>query len=324
MDEWKQEFLAILDDWKASGSRNVIVSPDVDGLASAIMLSHRYDVRIIGIYSSQHLLMLDQFDSNDAKGALWLDHDVSHPDVRCVGQHLVLHKPEDRLPRRCESSWNPNIWAHQSWEDSFAGIAGRKRDKFPLGTVHYVAEALQIEPEDESQLALLAHSDGTWFVAQTYERNFRIWQDLMFAESAFVQEIGPSYIENRSALAAHAAFVHLLMEAGIKKSISRSRRAADLPDNLKALTGNQSVAGQVARNPQGFVENYLLALSAISHVLKKSVESGTSAGVLIQGTRESVYPNRIDDFDKLMVEEEIFSHAFTDFRTLSYTTGINL
>lgn len=321
MEEWKNEVSGVLENWRKA-SHDVVISPDVDGIACAVLLAKRYKVRVVGIYSSQHLLMLDDFTVDDAKGALWLDHDVSHPDVRCIGQHLVLHKPGDHLPLRCAESWNPNIWAQQSWSESFAGVAGRRRDKFPLGTLHYLAEALGIEPENSQQLALMAHSDGTWFVAQTYERNFRIWQQLMFPESKFVEAIGPEYLDNHAALAAHEVFVRMLLDCGIKRSVSRSRRAADLPEGLRLLTGNQSVAGQISKNPVSFVENYLATLSAISGVLECPITTGTRPGLIMLGNRESVYPNRIDDFDKMMIREKIFSHAFTDFRTLSYTTGI--
>ena len=65
-----------------------------------------YPLKIIGIYTTTHLLMLDNFDKNDAKDALWLDHDVSQKGIKCIGQHLIHHKSTDELPLREEISWN--------------------------------------------------------------------------------------------------------------------------------------------------------------------------------------------------------------------------
>jgi len=39
---------------------------------------------------------------------------------------------------------------------------------------------------------------------------------------------------------------------------------------------------------------------------------------------ETPYPDKITDFDEFMQENKIFSHAFTDLRTLRYTTDIEL
>jgi hypothetical protein len=47
-----------------------------------------YPVKIIGIYTTTHLLLLDDHTKEEAKDALWLDHDISQIGVRCVGQHL--------------------------------------------------------------------------------------------------------------------------------------------------------------------------------------------------------------------------------------------
>jgi hypothetical protein len=51
---------------------------------------------------------------------------------------------------------------------------------------------------------------------------------------------------------------------------------------------------------------------------------GSNPNGLLSGERKLIYPNRVDNFDELMLEEQIFSHAFTDFRSLSYTVNLKV
>jgi hypothetical protein len=94
---WQTDLSSVIDKWASSSkNRAVVISPDVDGLTSAAILNEFYPLTIIGIYTTTHLLMLDDFDSNDAKNALWLDHDVSQKGIKCIGQHLVHQASPDR------------------------------------------------------------------------------------------------------------------------------------------------------------------------------------------------------------------------------------
>ena len=65
-------------------------------------------------------------------------------------------------------------------------------------------------------------------------------------------------------------------------------------------------------------------LELIGRHINSVPEIGTKPQALMSGKRELLYPNRIDNFDQLMVDEQIFSHAFTDFRSLSYTVNLHL
>lgn len=100
-ENWHIELKTILENWLTDTKCNyVVISPDVDGLASAVILNQFHKVRIIGIYTTTHLLLLDKYTTSDARKALWLDHDISQDGIRCVGQHLVKHKNADQLPLR--------------------------------------------------------------------------------------------------------------------------------------------------------------------------------------------------------------------------------
>jgi hypothetical protein len=321
---WHTDLRNVLDEW-ASGpkSNHVVISPDVDGLTSAAVLNSMYPLKIIGIYTTTHLLMLDDYDQNDAKNALWLDHDVSQIGVRCVGQHLVHHKPTDKLPLRDPRSWNPNVWVRQSWSESFSGVGGKKRDKYPYGTAHFLWDLnnRSKKPTPE-QTALLAHADGTWFALDCYKANGAIWKDLMFDESKWIDNL-LNYREEHAAHPLHQSLANELNEIGYS-SQSRSPKAQNLPSELKGLTGRQSLTIRITSNPLRYLERIQLGLKLIGGHIKSTPEIGTKANFLMSGKRELLYPNRIEDFDELMLESRIFSHAFTDLRSLSYTVNLQL
>lgn len=295
----------------------------MDGLVTASLLAAKYKCRIAGIYTGQHLLLTGDGTLEQARRALWIDHDVSSPGVRCIGQHLVHHRASDLLPRREAKSWNPNTWQRQSWEKSFTGIKGKKQDKYPYATAHFVARALgSLETDDSELLALLAHADGAWFALHIYRANAEIWRDKMFAESKTI-DLMRHWADAHDLHPSHKAVVERLRESGIKTQVSRSPRAKLLDEDLRSLTGNQSVKGRPTASPQQYLLNVKAALDVVASVVGSSPSLDTTPGLLASGERESHYPNRIESeygsFDQMMVEEKIFSHAFTDQRTLQYT-----
>jgi hypothetical protein len=322
--QWHSDLKKVLDDWaKSNKKRHVVISPDVDGLTSAAILNSMYPVKIIGIYTTTHLLLLDDHTKEEAKDALWLDHDISQIGVRCVGQHLVLLKPTDKLPLRDPRSWNPNVWVKQAWTDSFAGVGGKKRDKYPYGTAHFLWDlAHRNETPTPEQVAILAHADGTWFALDCYKANGQIWKDLMFADSVWVEKL-LNYRNEHPAHPLHKQFTDELYEIGYS-SQSRSSKAQLLPPELKPLVGRQSLTIRITSKPERYLGKITQGLNLIGGHIKSTPEIGSKPQLLMSGKRELLYPNRIDDLDKLMLDEQIFSHAFTDFRSLSYTVNLHL
>lgn len=324
ISDWRSDLSSVIDKWASSSNfKSVVISPDIDGLTSASILNEIYPLKIIGIYTTTHLLMLDNFDKNDAKNALWLDHDVNQKGIKCIGQHLVHHKSTDELPLREKISWNPNVWLKQSWAESFSGVGGKKRDKYPYGTAHFLWDLKfgSVEPSPE-QTALLAHADGTWFALDCYKANATIWRELMFEDSKWVEKL-LNYRNESKAHPLHQKIVNKLRDIGYS-SQSRSPKANNLPVDLKNLTGSQSLTIRITSDPQRYLDRITQGLDLISSCIGSRPEIGLKSNTLISGTRTPFYPNRIDDFDSMMVEEKMFSHAFTDLRTLSFTTGLIL
>lgn len=322
--QWHSDLKSTLDNWaKSNKKRHIVISPDVDGLTSAAILNSMYPVKIIGIYTTTHLLLLDDHTKKEAKDALWLDHDISQIGVRCVGQHLVLHKQTDKLPLRDQRSWNPNVWVKQAWTDSFTGAGGKKRDKYPYGTAHFLWDlAHRSKTPSPEQVAILAHADGTWFALDCYKANGQIWKDLMFKDSAWVEKL-LNYRNERPAHPLHKKFTDELFEIGYS-SRSRSTKAHLLSAELKPLVGRQSLTIRITGNSTKYLEKITQGLNLIGGHINSTPKIGTKPQLLMSGKRELLYPNRIDSLDKLMVDEKIFSHAFTDLRSLSYTVNLHL
>lgn len=321
---WRSDLLRVLDQW-ANQSSGVVLSADVDGLVSCALLAQRYPVQVIGVYTTTHLVLLDGASESDAADALWLDHDVSQPGIKCVGQHLVHHKPTDHLPLREPDSFNPNVWQRQSWADSFSGRSGRRRDKYPYGTCHFLAHAFGVDPgSDDSELAaLLAHADGTWRTVVDYQANADIWYELMFRGNNFLQHLRDNWAASPAHLQTHSEVVAILNSLGVSKTPSRAKIAALLPEQLRALTGRQSVLFNI-RDFQPSVDKVDLVLKYISSQVGSSPTMSQKHTKTVTGVVETPYPNTIKDFDQFMLENQIFSHAFTDLRTLRFTKGINL
>lgn len=306
-------------------SENVVLSADVDGLLSCALLATKFPTNVLGVYTTTHLVLLDGATSKDAADALWLDHDVSEPGVKCVGQHLVHHNATDTLPRREKISFNPNVWKKQSWDKSFRGRSGLKRDKYPYGTCHFLAEYIGVDPNaEEGDLpALLAHADGTWRTVVDYAPNATIWFDEMFTGNKFLETLRKEWHSNPEWLSTHAKVVVALVDAGVSAAPSRARIAALLPPEERALTGRQSIRYSPA-NPQNYIDKVRNVLAYIAAEVGSSPTMGRKVTSTISGSVETPYPNTLSDFDDFMEKNHVFSHAFTDLRTLRYTTGIVL
>lgn len=324
VSDWKPDFWSVIDGWR-SESEGVVISADVDGLLSCALLARETPVNVIGVYTTTHLLLLDGATREDARRALWLDHDVSQPGIRCVGQHLVHHHSSNTLPLREVSSFNPNVWQRQAWKDSFRGRSGNKRDKFPFGTCHFIAVATGVDLGDEcSEFAgLLAHADGTWRTVVDYRNNADIWYELMFPGDAFLLHLRDHWENSDEHLQIHKQVVDKLVGAGVGKNRSRAKIAELLPENKKELTGRQSIQYK-PKNPKKYIDDISTVLSYIQNVVGSKVRIGSSIAGIVSGRVETPYPDKIANFDQFMSDNKIFSHAFTALRMLRFTTDIVL
>lgn len=322
---WQDALLQVLEDWDG---QVIITSPDIDGLLSAALLCSLRKSRLGGIYTTRYLILFDGLSRTQARNALWLDHDISHPGVRCIGQHLVLHKPEDRLPRRHSVSFNPNIYYRQAYSSSFKGKTGRQRDKYPFATIHFLMAALNIpKPRPGSfHYHLLAHADGAWKTPIDYPYNCQEWYRMMFDGNSIVRDLVGDYTRDEGGKARHYALVENLRGRGIAARASRINKASLTDRGWGRIEGNQSLTFGLNVKTATFLEKLQSVIQFISEQTNWSMAPPNSITDIIPGVVETPYPDLFSrqSFDEFMTEIEMFSHAFTGLRMLKYTTGIDL
>lgn len=327
--DWNNDIKALVPE---GDELDLVISPDVDGLLSAGMIATRANARIAAVYTTRHVVLLGDTAMDDLKDALWVDHDISRQGMRCVGQHLVLHSPEDRLPLRDARSFNPNVHLQQAYYGSFLGTKGRARDKYPFGTVHlfHAAFGLEIPKMESMQFAALAHADGSWATCCDYPVNVRVWQDAFFNnEYAVIDQMIDGYIRSDDARGNHARLVEKLVEAGVRKSGSKEKTTHGFPAEWSSMQGNQSITFSLrGHNPvEGFARNRD-TLDAVARLLQR--ETGYPIPPIERvsgyqsGQYNQIYPNQVarGSFDEYMVSERIFSHAFTAQNSLRFTTEL--
>ena len=315
---WKEKLMECLAHWD---KKYLVSSPDIDGLLSAAILIQQYKTQLIGLYTTTHLILFEPFAKEDALQALWVDQDIDHSAIQSIGQHLISLSTEDRLESRNPYCFNPNFHYNQAWSDSFLGLAGTKRDKYPFGTCHMLMTVADLDERSLTprEMALLAHADGTVPNIYKYRKNCGIWRDLMFSESFFLNSIMQDYSENKSFVETHQKLVEELEEAGISKR-SSSTQKRDLPKSIQKLTGYQSLPYRINTTDEKFVRKY----NDIASVVRKDTRFDVpllSQISIISGEVQLVYPNQVSTqgFDAFLSENKVFSHAFTAQKTLRYT-----
>ena len=144
----------------------------------------------------RHGLLVDRFTLEDALNAVWIDHDINHKSIQCIGQHLVLHSGVDMLATRHPLCFNPNVHYEQTYQSSFGGVSSSSQDKYPFATCHMFLSFLGLDTKSLSlrEQALLSPMllvpDAN---IHSYARNCAIWQQNMFPESPFFSAIMPDY-----------------------------------------------------------------------------------------------------------------------------------
>jgi len=260
--------------------------------------------------------------------ALWLDQDVSSGDTLCVGQHLVLHSDDDTLPSRSRQSFNPNVHFRQSYRHSFRGIRSVGRDKYPFGTSHFLADyfaGFQI-PQSPDAFFLLGHADSAWQSAYKYSANANIWFNLMHADSpraTFLRQLLFDYCGTD--IRGYVELRQRIQAAGVRAASSQTRpRGNMLPQEWAELAGLQTVA-LYRKNYDDFLRRLNALLEIASDILGCSnIPLRTQTSEAFSGSVKLDYPDRITpgSFDKYMVDNQIFSHAFIAQSKLRYTGSL--
>jgi len=145
-------------------SKNLIISPDMDGFISAQLINKYNGAKIVGTYDKNILCLSDGVKVEEC---LFVDCDINHPNMVSIGNHMRL--ANDKMSKR---SFNPNI---------HFGITNYT-DKFPFATAFLIAFATEVETS-AAEIIRMAYADSTLRNMENYSDNMRTWSDKMRCSS---------------------------------------------------------------------------------------------------------------------------------------------
>ncbi|MDA8001000.1 MAG: hypothetical protein MPK06_06265 [Alphaproteobacteria bacterium] len=324
---WKSALTEALDAWD---KRHMVISPDIDGLVSAALLRRKYkNAKVCAFYATRHLLIGDGYTPKDCKSAMWVDQDIVHPDIVCLGQHLILHDKDDVIVRRNSDSFNPNVHFRQSSKDSFRGVSMRSggRDKYPFGTCHYL---LHLDssggPYSPEEKALLAHADGSFASTYRYRHNCETWLDSMFEDSVFMKFLVKKYLTDKGTPSDERRFCHHqnlvedLKGAGINRGKGQTS-GGPLPGRWGELAGCQSVRFAENHRFETFTGKIHSVADCLRTISRFDVgELPQQISDLLSGEVASRFPEQVGgDFNEYVEAEDMFSLAFTSSKEFRCT-----
>lgn len=312
---WRQKIKDIVKRAICNDNLTVVLSPDVDGIVSTIILTeyarkeHNATVEVIGTYDSETLKMVEGADVEDAKKAVWVDLDVRFDVPYVIGQHF-LGKSDIG-----ESYFNPNIEM---------GVTANMFSKCPISTTHLMLWGLFDDEEEVCDAlktddvtcarAAVAHADSLYMIVKKYKRNVWKWARMLFDEDALPKTLkmllGNTY--NKNALDAHHEFLcsivpHIACRGEPKKSwiefkrhqtVKRKGHMQHVNAMLDIVADHFGVQPPTMRNGE--------------HVVWKGRRAMWNA----EG-----YDWASDEFEKQLASAKVRSHAIVNRNTISVTVG---
>lgn len=141
-------------------SKNLIISPDMDGFMTAKLLERFNGSQIVGSYDKNILCLADNIDPEEC---LFVDCDMNRQEFVSLGNHMRLL--EDGMS---VESFNPNV---------HFGVTTYS-DKFPFATAFLISFATEVQTS-EQDLIRMAFADSTLKNMEKYSDNMRNWSTRM-------------------------------------------------------------------------------------------------------------------------------------------------
>jgi len=141
-------------------SKNLIISPDMDGFMTAKLLERFNGSKIVGSYDKNILCLADGINPEEC---LFVDCDMNRQEYVSLGNHMRLL--EDNMS---VESFNPNV---------HFGVT-TYTDKFPYATAFLISFATEVQTSD-SDLIRMAFADSTLRNMEKYSNNMRNWSTRM-------------------------------------------------------------------------------------------------------------------------------------------------
>jgi hypothetical protein len=141
-------------------SKNLIISPDMDGFMTAKLIERFNGSKIVGSYDKNILCLADGINPEEC---LFVDCDMNRQEFVSLGNHMRLL--EDNMS---VESFNPNV---------HFGVSTYS-DKFPFATAFLISFATEVQTSD-SDLIRMAFADSTLKNMEKYSDNMRNWSTRM-------------------------------------------------------------------------------------------------------------------------------------------------
>ncbi len=162
--------------WIIERDQNCILSPDSDGLLCGLLMSHLLGWRIRGFYDGKILVVEDEISPSEC---VFLDMEIFRPNVRSIGQHMVLYDKNNLPPNwnHFQNSISANNLRSYDFKNDF-------KNKYPFGTVHLLLSILGQRftiPIPKSAIGPLLYTDGAFKNQFNYHENCLSWLDFLNA-----------------------------------------------------------------------------------------------------------------------------------------------
>ncbi len=304
--------LTILQKFPFITDRNLpmIISNDLDGFCSAVLMHHLKNWQIVGFYDSESVWIANDEENGSSLPApcsllnnlVWLDLDIADSRCRSIGHHILTQNSSD-VPVGFANSLNPNLEL---------GIARQDfTKKYPFSTFVFLLWLFQFEkPISETAKSLFLHADSVWINAQLYRENVNRWLDWMpfpMLENALKKADSPGFERTMQ--------THLFSKFDGIKWIRKSGQKRS--KHLKLETS------QLQMNPDWDTAEMRKLVEFIGNSLDWKVPNIPSNLEKITGKRFSTQTEtifrRYKNLSNWIDAELIFSYAMPSFRTINYT-----
>jgi hypothetical protein len=141
-------------------SKNLIVSPDMDGFMTAKLLERFNGSKIVGSYDKNILCLADGINAEEC---LFVDCDMNREEFVSLGNHMRLIR--DGMSSK---SFNPNVHFDVTTYS----------EKFPYATAFLISFATEVNLS-EQDLIRMAFADSTLKNMEKYSDNMRNWSTRM-------------------------------------------------------------------------------------------------------------------------------------------------
>ena len=141
-------------------SKNLIISPDMDGFMTAKLLERFNGSKIVGSYDKNILCLADGINPEEC---LFVDCDMNREEFVSLGNHMRLIR--DGMSSK---SFNPNVHFDITTYN----------EKFPYATAFLISFATEVNLS-EQDLIRMAFADSTLKNMEKYSDNMRNWSTRM-------------------------------------------------------------------------------------------------------------------------------------------------